>query len=82
MRVEPEPTVVRVWREAWSVSHAAMNPGEVRAVRLLERGEPFAALCAALEDEGDADDAAAREMGALLMRWLADGLLARRGEPS
>ena len=36
----------------------------------------FAGLCAALETDGDADSAA-REMGAILLRWIEDGLLAR-----
>jgi hypothetical protein len=73
--VEPAATVVRVWREGWSVSHAAMGETEQRALSLLGRGEPFAALCAAVDDLDE--DAAAVEMGRLLLRWLEDGLLAR-----
>ena len=42
-----EPSVVRVWREGFSVSHAAMGPDEQRAFRVLARGEPFAEICAA-----------------------------------
>lgn len=73
---EAETTIVRVWREQWSVSHAAMGAAERRAFLALERGESFAGLCAAVEDGGDAD-AAASEMGAILLRWIEDGLLAR-----
>ncbi len=72
----PAPTVVRVWREGFSVSHAAMGPDEQRAFRALERGEPFAEICAAIEDGLDADTAA-RQVGAILLRWLEDGLIAR-----
>jgi hypothetical protein len=71
-----EPTVVRVWREGFSVSHAAMGPGEQRAFRVLARGEPFAEICAAIE-EGLDTDTAARQVGAILLRWLEDGLIAR-----
>jgi Putative DNA-binding domain len=72
----PRTSVVRVWREGFSVSHAAMGDAERRAFAQLQRGEPFASLCAALEGDLDAE-AAARQAGALLMRWLEDELLAR-----
>ena len=71
-----EPTVIRVWREGFSVSHAAMGPEEQRAFRVLARSEPFAEICAAIEDGLDADTAA-RQIGAILLRWLEDGLIAR-----
>jgi hypothetical protein len=76
----PAPTVIRVWREGWSVSHAAMPEREQTAFRLLQRGEPFAALCAALGDTLD-PETAAREVGGLLLRWIEDGLLARLNDP-
>jgi hypothetical protein len=71
---EPARTTVRVWREEWSVSHAAMGDAERRAFRALERGASFAEICAAGDTGLDAS-AAAREMGGILMRWLEDGLL-------
>lgn len=66
-----------MWREGWSVSHAAMGALEARAFRALEHGEPFAGVCAVAAGDGEAE-AAARDVGALLMRWLEDGLLERR----
>jgi Putative DNA-binding domain len=72
----PEASTIRVWREGWSVSHAAMGDLERRVFPLLERGEPFARLCVAGEG-GLEPEAAAREVGGLLMRWLEDGLLTR-----
>jgi Putative DNA-binding domain len=72
----PEPSMIRVWREGWSVSHAAMGDIERRVFPLLQRGEPFARLCAAGEG-GLEPEAAAREVGGLLMRWFEDGLLTR-----
>ena len=76
-RLEPEATTLRVWREEGGVSHAAMGAAELRAFLALERGEAFAGLCAAVEAGGGDPDAAAREMGAILLRWIEDGLLAR-----
>jgi hypothetical protein len=72
----PEATTIRVWREGWSVSHAAMGDLERRVFPLLERAEPFAQLCAEA-DGGLEAESAAREVGGLLMRWLEDGLLTR-----
>jgi hypothetical protein len=72
-----EPAVVRVWREGFSVSHAAMGPDEQRAFPVLARGEPFAEICAAIEDGLDADTAA-RQVGAILLRWLEDGLIGQQ----
>jgi hypothetical protein len=73
--VEPEASTLRVWREGFDVSHAAMGALEVRALRALDRGESFAGICAALEDALDAG--AAQAVGGLLMRWLEDELLVR-----
>jgi hypothetical protein len=72
----PGPTVLRVWREGWSVSHAAMGRVEALAFHAVARGEPFARVCAALGGAADTE-AAAREVGSVLMRWLEDGCLAR-----
>jgi hypothetical protein len=72
----PRPVTIRVWREGDDVSHAAVGATEERLLPLLERGATLSALCAALEDVRE-PEAAAREVGGLLMRWLADGLLAR-----
>ena len=51
-----------------------MGALERRLFTLLERGEPFARLCAAAEAGLD-PDAAAHAVGGLLMRWVEDGLL-------
>jgi hypothetical protein len=74
-RPGPEATTVRVWREEWRVSHAAMGDPEQRALSALRRGASFADICAAVGGDLDAGEAA-REVGGILMRWLEDGLLA------
>jgi hypothetical protein len=73
----PRAVAIRVWREGYDVSHAAVGAVERRLLPLLERGAPLAVLCAALESDLE-PEAAAREVGGLLLRWLEDGLLARR----
>ena len=74
---EPRAVAIRVWREGYEVSHAAIGAVERRLLPLLERGAPLSVLCAALEDDLE-PEVAAREVGGLLLRWLEDGLLARR----
>ena len=73
----PAATTIKVWREGWSVSHAAIGALERRALAMLEHGETFGGLCAALADDREAE-VAAREVGGLLLRWLEDGVLVRR----
>jgi hypothetical protein len=76
-RWEPRAATIRVWREGYEVSHAAIGAVERRLFPLLGRGAPLSVLCAALEDDRE-PEGAAREVGGLLLRWLEDGVLARR----
>jgi hypothetical protein len=67
--------IVRVWRGAdYRVFHAPMTAPAAEALRRLMAGEPFAAICAAFEHLPPAE--AAREVAALLGRWVDDGILA------
>ena len=68
-------TVVRVWRQAFTVFHAAMDPVEDAALAAMSAGWPFAEICEAVAEHVDPDEAP-REAGALLARWLEDGLVA------
>jgi hypothetical protein len=72
--LQPEPTAVRVWRQDHVVYHCAVDASEREALRRLMAGEPFGVICDAFADlEGDDAGAAA---GALLLRWVEDGLIA------
>lgn len=75
IRCAPARTALRVWREGFAVSHAAMGAVEQRAFAALRRGEPFAGICEAAAGAGDPAEAAL-EVGALLARWTEDGVLA------
>ena len=69
-------TRIRVWRDAdWGVRHAPMDEREADAIRTMLDGGCFAEICQAFDDLDEAN--AAREAGALLLRWLEDGILAR-----
>jgi len=72
----PAETAVRVWREGFKVYQASMDATEQLAWTPLCAGEPFAAICAALEPVLP-PETAAREVGSLLVRWIEDGILAQ-----
>ncbi len=74
--VEPAFTVLRVWRRDYTVFHAPMDTHEQAAFERVRRGEPFAAVAEVFAGLPAGDGA--RETGALLARWLEDGLLVRR----
>jgi hypothetical protein len=73
--VRPAATVLRVWREAFTVYQAPVDTVEHVALRQLLAGAPFAAICDRLEALLP-PAGAAREAAALLLRWIEDGMLA------
>jgi hypothetical protein len=73
---EPAATLIRVWRRAdFSVVHAQMDERESAAMRRMQAGETFGEICQVFADLDDQQ--AAQEAGALLLRWLEDGIIAR-----
>ena len=68
---------VLVWRAGVTVRHRAVAATERRALELLLARTSFGALCAALGDEVESEEAAARRAAQWLGQWLADELLAR-----
>jgi hypothetical protein len=71
-----EDGVLRVWRDReLTVHQARMDAIEWAALSRMTAGEPFAAVCEAVA--AAAPEHAAREAGALLLRWAEDGILAR-----
>ncbi len=78
--IHPVPTCVRVWRTAdFTTYQASMDAAEQAALRSLQAGEPFAAICATLEETLPVEEAA-QAVGSLLLRWIEDGLLAQLPE--
>lgn len=73
--VHPEPTVLRIWRDDFSVYHTKIDIIEQTALSCLLSDKPFAAVCAALEKVAPDGDATAM-VGGLLLRWIEDGILA------
>jgi hypothetical protein len=69
-------TVLRVWRQDFAVFHAAIDPVDDAAFAALRDGAPFGAVCEIVADHVPAE-AAAAEAGALLARWIENGLVAR-----
>ncbi len=74
--LEPVQTLMRVWRRAdFSVVHASMDERESAAMRGMLVGETFGEICQVFADLDEQQ--AAQEAGALLLRWLEDGIIAR-----
>jgi len=74
--LEPLPTSIRVWRRAdFHVRHAPMDDREAAAVSGLLKGSTFGEICQVFEDLDEQQ--AAEQAGALLLRWLEDGIIAR-----
>ena len=74
--IRAAPTALRVWRAGDdTVYHAAMEPRAADALDRLIAGAPFGLICWAFADLPPAQ--AAREVAALLRRWLEDGLIAQ-----
>lgn len=71
----PAPAAVLLWRDGFNPSFRTIEQAEAEAIRQLEAGMPFGALCAALADaHGEMDGAAIA--GGWLGGWLRDGLVA------
>ncbi len=73
--LEPEPTLLGVWRERERVFFRRLPADEADALSGLLAGEPFGALVERIERHVGADHTSARA-AALLERWLADSWLA------
>ena len=72
-RPEPSPTMLRVWRHDHRVFHAPVDAFEAAALSRLLAGEPFADVCEVFASL--APEEAASRAGALLARWVEDGIL-------
>jgi hypothetical protein len=72
---EPSATHLRVWRQGDRVFQSVMDETERVALASVGAGETFAELCARVAAVAGAD-AAASTAGALVLRWLEDGILA------
>ncbi|HKD69352.1 MAG TPA: DNA-binding domain-containing protein [Candidatus Binataceae bacterium] len=78
--LEAVRTSIRVWRRAdFQVLHAPMDEHEAAAIGRLLTGSTFAEICQVFEDLDEQQ--ASEQAGALLLRWLEDGIIARV-EPS
>lgn len=71
---QSEETWLRVWRQCDKVYQASMDVAERMAWAHLEAGDEFAALCEGLAAVVPAN-VAAETAGALVLRWIEDGVL-------
>ncbi len=69
---EPKPTVLAVWRPAFEVFHAALEPDEALALERAAAGIPLAKVCMAFEGR----EAPAEAAFAAIASWLEEGWVA------
>lgn len=67
---------LRVWREDARVYQARMDAVEHLAFGSVEAGDDFESLCDGLATAVPAERAA-ETAGAILLRWIEDGIVAR-----
>ena len=74
--LEPEPTSIRVWRRPdYHVLHAPVDQREAAALKQLIANASFGEICRVFDDLDEQQGA--EQAGALLLRWLEDGIIAR-----
>ena len=78
-QVRPAETVLRIWRDDFTIYQASMDVIERRALAGVWAKKPFAAICTALESLLPAEEAAPT-VGSLLIRWIEDRILAHTHE--
>lgn len=78
---EPLDAELLVWRLGQQPHFRTLGPMEAEALAALQDGLGFAALCEQLARKHPQADGA-REAGALLRRWVDDGLLSEVTHPS
>jgi len=74
---EHTPTQVLVWRLGTQSHYRVLETDERSAMRLLQEGATFAAICDAIAIDADANDDVAARINRILARWLSEGLIVR-----
>lgn len=69
-------TMLRVWRQRYSVFHCPIDPAEGAALAAITSGARFAEVCDRITPGAGQSDGSARVL-ALLQAWLGDGLISR-----
>ena len=69
-----EATLILVWRRDFTSCYRSAEPGEAQALDLVGKGATFGRVCAELM-EAHGEEQGVAMAGAILGRWIADGLL-------
>lgn len=69
-----ETALMLVWRRDFTSCYRTAEPGEALALELVRRGATFGRICAGLI-EAHGEEQGVAMAGAVLGRWIADGLL-------
>ena len=76
-KIQPESSVLRVWRQDFAIYQASMDTIEQTALSALCAGEPFAVVCDTIAPLFASTEDVSATIGSLLLRWIEDGILSR-----
>ena len=79
-KLQPMSTVLRVWRQDFTVYQASMDAIEQAALTVMQAGESFASVCTTVEPLVNPSEDVSATVGSLLLRWIEDGILTRTYE--
>lgn len=71
----PETGILSVWRQGLMPRFHTIETGEHAALLLARQGQSFGTICAQLGADHRSPEVAAASVGAMLGRWIAEGLL-------
>jgi hypothetical protein len=74
-----EEVILTVWRHDLMPRFHTVSPDEARALALAASGASFGEICTALAADGGDGDQLAMRAGAMLGRWIEEGVLAGVG---
>jgi len=70
-----QPVMLTVWRHDLMPRFHSVTDEEYKALKMAQNGDSFGSICAHLAEGNDDEAAVAGRAGAMLGRWIAEGVL-------
>lgn len=79
VEISAHPVLLTVWRHDLMPRFHSVSAEEHKAIMMAQSGRSFGEICARLGEGSDDDAAVAARAGAMLGRWIAEGVLVSAG---